>query len=102
MGEWMVGVEVEGDGALTGGEGRLLDFGVEPSTSAGEAGTDCDLALTNSTSFLLRPAHFSVSMGISSSSSSLVLFKDERRGGGLSSTSISASGLGPLLVYCCA
>lgn len=97
----MVGMEVEGDGALTGGEGRLLDFGVESSTSAGEAGADCDLPLTNSISFLLRPAHFSLYMSISSSSSSLVLFKDERGGGGISSPSMSASGLSPFLVYCC-
>lgn len=51
------GVEVEGDGALTADEGRLLDFGAESSTSTGEAGTDCDLTLTNFIIFMLLSFH---------------------------------------------
>lgn len=95
-------VEFKGDEELTGEEVRLFDFGVESLTFAGEAGTDCDLALTNSISFFLRPAHFSLFIGISSSSSSsLVRLHYEQRGGGLSYTSMSSSGLCLFLGCCC-
>lgn len=63
---------------------RLLALGNPISETLGEAETDRDLALSIFLSALLRPACFST--GLSASSS-----KDEERGRGISSTSISVS-----------
>lgn len=63
---------MEGDKALDGEVGSLLDLRVASSISVGEARTDLDLALTISFSF---PARFSFLMNIYSSSSVLPFSK---------------------------
>lgn len=79
----------EGDGIRAGEVERLLALGKRTASmlSFGEEATDRDLVLSMLPSALLWPARFSTCFS-SSSSSSLVLFKDEKQDGGISSTSI--------------
>lgn len=65
-----------------------------------EAGTDGDLVLSMPPSALLRPVCFCDRVS-TSSSSSLLLFRVEVRGGGIVSTSISVSVSGLLCCWCC-
>lgn len=78
---------MEGDRARAGEGKRLFNFNPMSLIFIGDAGMDCDLALSMS-SFLLRPALFSflVSPPLPSPSSSS---KRMNEAGGISSTSIS-------------
>lgn len=82
--------------------GEAPRFGGASSISAGDAGMDWDLALTFlSHSCFVQPV-FSFLTGINSSSSStLSLFKEEDRGGGISTVSISAVSNSGCSFCCC-
>lgn len=97
--ELAVEVEREGDGTRVGEGGRWKVLSAICSiVSFGETGTDRDLIFGTLLSALLRPVLFSTGFS-ASSSSSLVLFKEER-GGGICSTSIFSS-VGRFFFDCC-
>lgn len=84
-------MEGDEDGARVGEVQRLLALCWTPTIAFGESATDRELVLSMLLSTLLRLQRFSVG-SVSSSYPSMVLFKDDERGGGISSTCISVSG----------
>lgn len=80
-------MEGDDDGAGVSEVQRLLALCWTPTVTFGEAATDRELVLSMLLSTLLRLERFSVG-SVSSSSPSMALFKDDKQGGGISSTYI--------------